>query len=111
MARAIWNGVVIAESDATVVVEGNHYFPPEVLRRAHQLCDLAQPDHAHRRDPGGLDRPCDQSHRLVADPSGRCQQHRIDLLLVQPPRHLRRGRSDTITVKISAGQTRQRRDL
>lgn len=26
--QAIWNGQVIAESDATVVVEGNHYFPP-----------------------------------------------------------------------------------
>jgi len=25
--KAIWNGHVIAESDATVVVEGNHYFP------------------------------------------------------------------------------------
>jgi uncharacterized protein (DUF427 family) len=29
MARAIWNGKVIAESDDTVVVEGNHYFPVE----------------------------------------------------------------------------------
>ena len=28
MAKAIWNDQVIAESDATVVVEGNHYFPP-----------------------------------------------------------------------------------
>ena len=27
MARAIWNGTVIAESDDTVVVDGNHYFP------------------------------------------------------------------------------------
>ncbi len=25
--RATWNGTVLAESDATVVVEGNHYFP------------------------------------------------------------------------------------
>lgn len=25
--KAIWNGQVIAESDATEVVEGNHYFP------------------------------------------------------------------------------------
>ena len=33
MKRATWNGVVLAESDATVVVEGNHYFPPESLRR------------------------------------------------------------------------------
>jgi uncharacterized protein (DUF427 family) len=27
--RAIWNGTVIAESDDTVVVEGNHYFPKD----------------------------------------------------------------------------------
>ncbi|HEU4319255.1 MAG TPA: DUF427 domain-containing protein [Acidimicrobiia bacterium] len=27
MARATWNGVVLAESDETLVVEGNHYFP------------------------------------------------------------------------------------
>lgn len=29
MARAIWNGEVLAESDDTVIVEGNHYFPPD----------------------------------------------------------------------------------
>jgi len=29
--KAIWNGVVLAESDDTVVVEGNHYFPRESL--------------------------------------------------------------------------------
>jgi uncharacterized protein (DUF427 family) len=33
MARAIWNGTVIAESDQTVMVEGNHYFPPESVKR------------------------------------------------------------------------------
>lgn len=27
--RAIWKGTVIAESDDTVVVEGNHYFPAD----------------------------------------------------------------------------------
>jgi uncharacterized protein (DUF427 family) len=27
MATATWNGTVIAQSDDTVVVEGNHYFP------------------------------------------------------------------------------------
>ncbi|MBW2258599.1 MAG: DUF427 domain-containing protein [Deltaproteobacteria bacterium] len=31
MARAIWNGVIIAESDDTLVVEGNHYFPPDAI--------------------------------------------------------------------------------
>lgn len=29
--QAIWNGVVLAESDDTVVVEGNHYFPEDAL--------------------------------------------------------------------------------
>ena len=27
MAKATWGGVVLAESDETIVVEGNHYFP------------------------------------------------------------------------------------
>ncbi len=31
--KAIWNGAVLAESDDTVVVEGNHYFPPASLER------------------------------------------------------------------------------
>ena len=35
MPRAVWNGAVIAESDRTRVVEGNHYFPPESVRRDH----------------------------------------------------------------------------
>lgn len=29
MAKASWKGVVLAESDRTVIVEGNHYFPPD----------------------------------------------------------------------------------
>lgn len=33
MPRAIWNGVVLAESDHTEVVEGNHYFPPDAVKR------------------------------------------------------------------------------
>jgi uncharacterized protein (DUF427 family) len=33
--KATWNGVVLAESDATVVVEGNHYFPPDALKKEH----------------------------------------------------------------------------
>ena len=32
MVRAVWNGEVIAESDDTVVVEGNHCFPIESVR-------------------------------------------------------------------------------
>lgn len=33
--KATWNGAVLAESDDTIVVEGNHYFPPEAIRREH----------------------------------------------------------------------------
>ena len=33
--KAIWNGAVIAESDDTVVVEGNHYFPESSLKREY----------------------------------------------------------------------------
>ncbi len=32
MATATWNGEVIAESDDTVVVEGNHYFPRDSVK-------------------------------------------------------------------------------
>ena len=35
MPQAIWNDTVLAESDDTVVVEGNHYFPREALRDEH----------------------------------------------------------------------------
>ncbi len=31
--KAVWNGEVIAESDSTVVVEGNHYFPPGSVKK------------------------------------------------------------------------------
>jgi len=33
--KAIWNETVLAESDATEVVEGNHYFPPSAIRREY----------------------------------------------------------------------------
>jgi uncharacterized protein (DUF427 family) len=33
--KAIWNGAVIAESDNTVIVEGNHYFPPDAINKEH----------------------------------------------------------------------------
>ena len=33
--KATWNGVIIAESDDTVVVEGNHYFPESSLKREY----------------------------------------------------------------------------
>lgn len=33
--KATWNGRVIAESEETVVVEGNHYFPADAIKREH----------------------------------------------------------------------------
>ena len=33
--KAIWNGAVLAQSDETIVVEGNHYFPPDALNREY----------------------------------------------------------------------------
>jgi len=33
MAQAIWNGTVLAESDDTIIVENNHYFPPDAVKR------------------------------------------------------------------------------
>ncbi len=45
MAKAVWNGVTLAESSETKIVEGNHYFPPDSIRRdyfresdAHTVC-------------------------------------------------------------------------
>ena len=35
MAKAIWNNTIIAESDHTEIVEGNHYFPPDSINRAY----------------------------------------------------------------------------
>lgn len=45
MVRAIWNEAVLAESDQTLMVEGNHYFPPNSINEqyfkaseSHTLC-------------------------------------------------------------------------
>ncbi|AFZ04359.1 DUF427 domain-containing protein [Calothrix sp. PCC 6303] len=35
MAKAIWNGSVIAESNDTVILEGNHYFPASSINRQY----------------------------------------------------------------------------
>lgn len=35
MPKAIWNGAVLAQSDRTEIVEGNHYFPPETINREY----------------------------------------------------------------------------
>ena len=33
--KAIWNGVILAESETTEQVEGNAYFPPDSLKQEH----------------------------------------------------------------------------
>lgn len=44
--KALWRGTVLAESDATLVVEGNHYFPPEALNAAY-----FEPSNTHTHCP------------------------------------------------------------
>lgn len=42
MAKAVWNGQVIAESDKCEVVEGNQYFPPDSVKK-----EYLQPSDTH----------------------------------------------------------------
>ena len=35
MVKAIWKDIVIAECDNTEIVEGNHYFPPECVKKEY----------------------------------------------------------------------------
>lgn len=35
MPKAIWNAAILAESDQTVIVEGNHYFPPDSINQEY----------------------------------------------------------------------------
>jgi uncharacterized protein (DUF427 family) len=44
--KAVWNGATLAESDDTVVVEGNHYFPSDAIKR-----DLFRPSETHTTCP------------------------------------------------------------
>ncbi len=44
--KAIWNNQVIAESHVTVVIENNHYFPPESIK-----IDFFKPSEAHTTCP------------------------------------------------------------
>jgi uncharacterized protein (DUF427 family) len=46
VATATWNGAVIAQSDETIIVEGNHYFPPESVDTA-----LVKASREHTRCP------------------------------------------------------------
>ena len=35
MTKAIWNNTVIADSDETILIEGNHYFPPASVQQIY----------------------------------------------------------------------------
>jgi uncharacterized protein (DUF427 family) len=35
MSKAIWNGAVLAESNDTIQIEGNQYFPPDSIKRQY----------------------------------------------------------------------------
>ena len=44
--KAIWNNEVIAESNDTIVIEGNHYFPPGAVKKKY-----LQPSGTHTTCP------------------------------------------------------------
>lgn len=46
MTKAIWNGHVLAESDQTIRIEGNQYFPPDSIDR-----ELFTPSDTHTTCP------------------------------------------------------------
>lgn len=46
MPKATWNGAVLAESDETIVVEGNHYFPPNSVNEEY-FTDSDKSTHCH----------------------------------------------------------------
>lgn len=62
--KATWNGQVIAESDETVVVEGNHYFPPDAIRTEYfrpsnhtSVCPWKGTAHYYGLDVNGKQNP------------------------------------------------------
>lgn len=62
MVKAVWNGVVIAQSDDTVVVENNHYFPIEAVDPAllkpsatTSVCPWKGTAHYHTLVAGGAE--------------------------------------------------------
>ena len=45
--KAIWESQILAESNQTIVVEGNHYFPPESIKK-----DFFKESDTHTTCPG-----------------------------------------------------------
>jgi uncharacterized protein (DUF427 family) len=64
MVKAVWNDVTLAESDETVVVEGNHYFPAAAIDRQHfkpsvttTICPWKGTAHYYTVIAGGKENP------------------------------------------------------
>src|SRR5207245_5463433 len=104
MAKAIWNGAVLAESNKCEIVEGNHYFPPDAIKRQY-----FKPSAAHTTCPwkgeasyyDGCERPGQQGRRLVVPiAQGRGQEHHWLCRLLER----RQGRGLGRTVKRLAGK-------
>jgi uncharacterized protein (DUF427 family) len=79
MPKAIWNNTVIADSDRTVVVEGNHYFPAdsvhsEFLRpsKTHTQCPWKGTASYHDVEAGGQRNP--DAAWFYPDPSPAAKQ-------------------------------------
>jgi uncharacterized protein (DUF427 family) len=60
--KAIWNGTVLAESNDTEVVEGNHYFPASSIKReffkpsaTHSVCPWKGTASYYTIDAGGAE--------------------------------------------------------
>jgi len=80
MSSATWNGALVAESDETMVIEGNRYFPPQTVRReflrhssTHTLCSWKGEANYYDLEVGGkinrdaawyYPRPKDAAHRI-----------------------------------------------
>jgi uncharacterized protein (DUF427 family) len=82
--RAIWNGVVLADSDDTIVVEGNHYFPNESVHwqyfttsRTHSLCPWKGVASYHTVDVDGVSNPDAAWFYLHPSPLARRVKNRV----------------------------------
>ena len=110
--RATWKGAVLAESDQTVVVEGNHYFP-----EADVHAEYFEPSQAHTTCPwkgegppsvGGGGRPAQRRRRVVLPRTQGCSQgdHRPRRLLEG-----RRGRRSHLSSLVGDRQLLRRRAM
>ena len=81
MVKASWNGQILAESDNTILVEGNHYFPPETINQeffkesdSHTICswkgvasyyDVEVDDQVNRNAAWYYPKPNDAANKIA----------------------------------------------